>query len=77
MIQLLNGESHETDVLLSKMSDDDFYYGYLGENALSSSSIKDLLDSPKTYQFRKEHGSKESQPLRDGCFDFDCHFIQT
>lgn len=72
MIQLLNGETHDTEVLLSKMNDDDFYYNYLGQNALSSSSIKDLLDSPKTYHFRRENSSKESQALRDGWLAHTC-----
>ncbi len=31
------------------MYDDSFYYGELGKYALSSSSIKYLLDSPKSY----------------------------
>lgn len=66
MIHLLNGEGFEEQDLLKKMSSDEFYYGFLGEHALSSSSIKDLLDSPKTYQFRRNYGSQESQALRDG-----------
>lgn len=66
MIQLLNGEVFQEEDLLSKMNDDSFYYGELGRLALSSSSIKDLLDSPKTYKFRRDNGSKQSQPLRDG-----------
>ena len=47
MITLLNGETFSEKYLLEKMKDDEFYYGYLGKNALSSSSIKLLLDSPK------------------------------
>jgi hypothetical protein len=31
------------------MGEDDFYYNYLGENSLSSSSVKRLLDSPVAY----------------------------
>ena len=34
-----------------KMKEDSFYYGYLGKTALSSSSIKLLLDSPKKYKY--------------------------
>ena len=36
--------------LLVKMHSDTFYYGELGRNALSSSAIKQLLDSPKSYE---------------------------
>jgi len=35
-------------------------------NALSSSSIKLLLDSAKTYLYVTKYGQKETQPLRDG-----------
>ena len=40
---------HDKEELIEKMYDDDFYYGYLGQNALSSSSIKTILKSPKQY----------------------------
>ena len=58
--------NHERDELISKMYDDDFYYGYLGKNALSASSIKTILNSPKQYIKNMVEGQKESQPLRDG-----------
>lgn len=48
-IQLLNGKVWDKPELLSKMYDDSFYYGELGKYALSSSAIKYLLDSPKSY----------------------------
>lgn len=48
-IQLLNGDIYDKEELLNKMYDDSFYYGELGKYALSSSSIKYLLDSPKAY----------------------------
>ena len=57
---------HDKNDLIEKMYDDDFYYGYLGQNALSSSSIKTLLNSPKQYLKTLTEGQKESQPLRDG-----------
>ena len=56
MITLLNGESFPKKELLEKMMDDEFYYGYLGKNALSSSSIKLLLDSPKKYKYITKYG---------------------
>ena len=45
-IQLLDGKTYKRDEILEKMNDDSFYYGYLGKAALSSSTIKLLLDSP-------------------------------
>ncbi len=65
-IKLLDKVEYKKDEILSKMQDDEFYYGELNKLALSSSSIKDLLDSPKTYAFRQKYSQKESQPLRDG-----------
>lgn len=50
MIQLLNKELWEEEAILKKMYDDSFYYGHLGKHALSSSSAKKLIDSPKAYQ---------------------------
>ena len=50
MITLLNGKSYTEKELLGKMHNDAFYYGELGRNALSSSSLKQLLDSPKAYE---------------------------
>ena len=58
--------THDRDDLIKKMADDDFYYGYLGQNALSASSIKTILNSPKQYLKNLTEGQKESQPLRDG-----------
>jgi len=66
MIQLLNGEYYEEEDLINKMYNDDFYYGELNHLALSSSSIKLLLSSPKTYKYVLKYGSAQSQALRDG-----------
>lgn len=65
-IQLLDGSSWDKTDLLNKMEDDSFYYGELSSLALSSSSVKDLLDSPKTYAFKRNYEQKETQALRDG-----------
>jgi hypothetical protein len=48
-IKLLNGNIYDKEELLKKMFNDSFYYGELGKHALSSSAIKSLLDSPKSY----------------------------
>ena len=50
MITLLNGEHWGKEEILAQMYDDSFYYGVLGKHALSSSSLKMILKSPKTYR---------------------------
>ena len=65
-ITLLDGSQWNTSELVSRMYDDKFYYGYLGENALSSSSAKKLLSSPKQYE-RSLHENNNNVPaLREG-----------
>ena len=65
-IKLLDNKYYDKAELLKRMLDDDFYYGELNTLALSSSSLKQLLSSPKTYKFSLEYGSPSSQALRDG-----------
>lgn len=65
-IKLLDNKYYNRAELLKRMLDDTFYYGELNTLALSSSSLKQLLSSPKTYKFSLEYGSAESQALRDG-----------
>ena len=65
-IKLLDGKYYDKIELLKRMYDDTFYYGELNELALSSSSLKLLLSSPKTYKFSLQYGSSDSQALRDG-----------
>jgi hypothetical protein len=65
-IKLLDGSVHEKQEVIDNMYSDDYYYNYLGKNALSSSSIKLLLDSAKTYLYINKYGQPETQPLRDG-----------
>lgn len=50
MITLLNNETWGREEILTQMYDDNFYYGHLGKHALSSSSLKMILKSPKTYR---------------------------
>ena len=49
MITTFDNKQWTKEDLLPKMYDDTFYYGYLGQNALSSSSCKKLLKSPKSF----------------------------
>ena len=65
-IKLLNGQFVDQAEMIEKMRDDDFYYGEMGTLAHSSSSIKQLLDSPKTYRYSQLYGSEQSQAMRDG-----------
>jgi len=65
MITLLNGEEWQEADILKRMDDDSFYYGHLGKYALSSSSLKKLIQSPKAYQASLRM-SDNSQALRDG-----------
>lgn len=67
MITLLNGEHWGKEEILTQMYDDEFYYGHLGRHALSSSSLKTLLKSPKTYRnVIKYGGDSDSPALRAG-----------
>jgi|TARA_R100000084_G_scaffold98137_1_gene52202 hypothetical protein len=66
MIKLLNQKEFKKDYILKQMYDDNYYYNVLGKLALSSSSMKLLLDSPKKYAYVSEYGSPETQALRDG-----------
>lgn len=67
MITLLNGEAWGKEEILTQMYDDEFYYGHLGKYALSSSSLKTILKSPKTYRNIIKYGSGDDTPaLRAG-----------
>lgn len=57
-ITTLDGKFWDKDEILEKMRDDEFYYSYLGKNALSSSSCTSLLQSPLKYQ-RSLQGESE------------------
>lgn len=66
MITLLNNEHWGTEEILTEMHNDSFYYKHLGQHALSSSSLKTLLKSPKTYRNVLRYGQAESKALIDG-----------
>lgn len=48
-VTLLNGHQFSQEELNKKALDDNFYYGYLGQHAFSSSSLKSMLESPKAW----------------------------
>ena len=60
MITLLNGETWNKEEIITQMYDDTFYYGHLGKHALSSSSLKMILKSPKTYKYVTKYGDPSS-----------------
>ena len=74
-ITTLDGKFWNKQELLDNMMEDDFYYGYLGSNVLSSSSCSKLLDSPKKYQDSLSQRSGEVQALRDGWL-FHCKILE-
>jgi len=65
-IKTFDNKIWDKQELIDNMYNDDFYYGYLGKQALSSSSLKMVLSSPKTYKYVTKYGQSETQPLRDG-----------
>lgn len=66
-INLLNHESVDLKETLDNMYSDEFYYNHLNlDKALSYSSLKWLLKSPKWFAHMKKKGMTESQALRDG-----------
>ena len=60
MITLLNGDHWAKEEILAQMYDDEFYYLHLGKHALSSSSLKMILKSPKTYRNVLKYGDPNS-----------------
>ena len=60
MITLLNGETYLQEEIVGMAYDDEFYYSHLGKNALSSSSLKTILKSPKTYRNILNYGDPNS-----------------
>ena len=59
---MLDGADYDQQWLIEKAVDDEFYYGVLNKLALSSSSLKMLLDSPKTFHNVQTYGQKENSP---------------
>jgi len=65
-ITTLDGKEWDVKELVEEMRNDDFYYGYMGINSLSSSAVKDLLKSPKMYSNKvMDIIDKQSQPVND------------
>ena len=67
-ITLLDHTVHDTADLIAKLYDDDFYYNTMNsKKALSASSMKQLLKSPKKFALQQRMGwGAETKALRDG-----------
>ena len=66
-MKLLDGQEYNKKELIDNMYSDEFYYNELNLNkALSYSSLKWLLKSPKWFEYMKRNPQKETQALRDG-----------
>ena len=65
-IRMLNGEEHDQSYLVEQAHEDDFYYGYLGKVAFSSSNLKKLLDSPRTYYNLMQYGDETNSQALQG-----------
>ena len=65
-IKLLDGTDWVIDDLVKKMYDNEFYYGYLNKESLSSSSCKKLLEGIDSYLGNREPLDSNMKPLREG-----------
>lgn len=63
-LMLLDGSI--VDPSLIDLTDDSVYYGDLGKLALSSSSCKLLLESPKKYKYATLYGNEATKPMTIG-----------
>ena len=66
MIKLLDNSEWDKDELKLKMYDDTFYYDYLGNASLSSSSAKPLYKSPQAYRKYVRENISNKKAIRDG-----------
>ncbi len=66
-IKLLDGSEWNVKEILEKMEDNNFYYGFLGKNTLSSSVAKKLMVSADDYvESIKNPKDPNIKPFRDG-----------
>ena len=66
-MRLLDNKDYDKQELLDNMVEDSFYYGFMGlDKALSYSSLKWLLKSPKWFDYKRRKPDPETQALRDG-----------
>ena len=66
-IKLLDGSEWNVKEILEKMEDNNFYYGFLGKNTLSSSVAKKLMVSADDYvESINNPKDPNIKPFRDG-----------
>lgn len=65
-IKLLDGSRMDVEDLEKKAIEDDFYYGWLNKRVLSSSVIKLLNGSFKTYHYIMKYGQEETPAILQG-----------
>jgi hypothetical protein len=67
-ITTFDGVFWDKQDILNQMHRDEFYFGYLGKNALSSSSCKDLLKNPSIYynSINNKGGGETNDAFRVG-----------
>ena len=67
-IKLLDGVEYSMTEVLDNMNSDEYYYGFLATRVLSSSIIKMILDSPRTYShyLRNSDAFDDSSALKIG-----------
>jgi hypothetical protein len=58
-MKLLDGSTATKKHLLENAKDDEYYYGYLGRVAFSSTIIKTLLNSPKSFYYYRKYGDQQ------------------
>ena len=58
-MKLLDGSTATKKHLLQHATDDDYYYNYLGRVCFSSTIIKTLLNSPKSFYYYKKYGDQQ------------------
>jgi len=63
---LLDGSVVDKQTAEMEAEKDNYYYGYLGKTALSSSSVKELYKSPKAYYNSINRVQRDSAALREG-----------
>lgn len=59
-ITLLDKSKWQLSHLVEKARDDEFYYGYLGQVAFSSTILSKVLESPKSYWYYLRYGDSNN-----------------
>jgi hypothetical protein len=66
LVKLLDGVEYNYVDLIQKMEDDSYYYGELSQIVMSSTTIGQLLESPKKWKYLQNYKQDESPAMRIG-----------